>query len=240
MNKINKYILIGATALSLWIWTNDIKAQTADTNQKICENFSPQENNTVTIRNKKDLPKEITDHEEFINTNIYELAIIYWKEKAIRLINEHMLIELNKYRIENWKTPLKLSQEVKKLSQDYANYLFKTNKDNPPHWEWEKSLQARIKQAGINCWSWWEVLLAWATSTKDAFEDWKDSYEHNKTLLLDNFTFCWLGVDFTDIKDGENSGTDDWDWELVFIWNKAYLKKKKTLYSVRNLTLIWN
>ena len=67
--KINKF-WIALTWFLAVAWINEAQAQTkSNTNQELCENFSPKKNNTITIRNKKDLPKEITDHEEFINTN---------------------------------------------------------------------------------------------------------------------------------------------------------------------------
>ena len=228
--KLNKFWLALAWFLTV-SWINEAQAQAKNnTIQDLCENFSPKKDNTITIRNKKDLPKEITDHEEFISTNVYELIMIYWKKRALDLINQHMLIEINKFREENGKAPLELSPKLQKLSQNRTEYLFKIKSCD--HWEWDNSLENRIKKACINCVSWWENLCQWQYTIEIAMNDLKESPDHAATFLGD-YRYFWAGMECTDTeKDNKRTG------KIVIIWDKAYLVSETILEATWCTTLI--
>lgn len=224
---------MGATALSLWIWSNDIKAQTADTTQKIwrndikaqttdttqkiCEDFLQKE--YIIVNN--DLPEKIENHEDFITTRIDKIFKLYWKEKGLELINQHMLIEINKFREENWKPPLNLDPEIQDLSQARAEHLY--NENSCEHWKWNDSLRARIQEKDIK---WvigaWENICQWFYTIKDAHNAFKTSETgHRDLLLIDECNFCWVGVECSNIWNNDET------WNTVFIWDNRYHQSNK-------------
>ena len=231
--KINKFWLILAWSIAV-TWINKVQAQTQTnvnkTQQEICENFSPKKTNTLIIRDKEHLPEEITNHEYFIKTNIYELTDIYWKQAALELIKQHMLIEINKFRKQNWKPEVKIDSDLQELSQDEAKRLF--NIESCEHWKWNESLEHRLKDAEIEHISRWENLLQWYYTIKDAMNAWEKSPEHKELFLKENITHCWIGLEWDNIQNKEETR------ERVFKWNKAYYVQKQPKKATWCVTLI--
>lgn len=235
--NMNKFWVLTACCLSLWIH-NWIQAQTKttqkqiqevyisedwrdtlflpvknkwnNTQQETCENFS--QNKYIKVNN--DLPKKIESHEDFITTRIDKIFKLYWKEKALELINEHMLIEINKFRKENWKPPLKLDPQIQELSQERAEHLY--NENSCEHWKWNDSLQARVQQKKIEfVVGWWENICQWFYTIKDGNNAFKASKKHRDLMLKDECNFCWVGVKCTNCNNNATGNT-------AFIWGWKY------------------
>ena len=210
---MNKLWIITAWFLCLGIH-NWVQAQTKvywNTQNELYENLWP---NETLIRNKENL-REITNHEEFINTNIFELKEIYWKEKCLELINQHALIEINNIRKQYGKPELKIDNNLRKFSQNRAKYLFKNQ--SLDHWEWEDDLAHRLDKAWIVRTCCWENLWQWQMTIKRIIQSRMWSKAHKKLLLDDYIQLMWLWVDFTNIDE------------------KTFM-----LCSTRVLTAIWN
>ena len=192
-------------------WINETQAQRQfdSRSQDIAQVLKP---NETFVRNKEFLPEKIENHEEFIKTNLFELEKIYSKQECLELLNKHFLYELNKYRVENWKKPLKIDWRLKIFSQNRAQYLF--DNSSLEHWEWADNLQNRLINAWIECTSWGENLCAWQMTTNKALDALKNSEDHNKLLLEDSIETIWLWI----------------------------VRKEKwwKLYSTRVMTAIWN
>ena len=193
-------------------------------------------NTKIIVENKINLPTEILNHDTLMATNIFNLSKIYW-EKYVDTINKHMLIELNKFREENWKLPLQLDPKLQKLSQDFADYLFNTNKEHPDHWTWKQNLYVRLLNTGINCDNigYWENLCAWIEIPQEALCKLIRSEKHRILFLADDVVYFWLGLAITNVKDA-NDVHNDW----VSKWTKTYKESKEKLYSIRIFTLTWD
>lgn len=253
--KINLKWIITAWLLFLsWAsyaqdWIKDKK-----TIDEICECFSSKKN--IIVRDKIKLHKEILDHDTLMSMNVYELAKIYW-DQYLDTINRHMLIELNKFRVENWKSPLELDPKIQAVSQDFANYLFSTNKDNPDHWEWEQSLKERLIKVGIYPEVGCENLSAWTSEPMRTFCVLINSEWHKENFLMDSLKYFWLGIAISEVKDIEynweknnnwSNYMDDRDslvggkntWNVPMDGKGNYLVSDEKLYSIRIFTLIWD
>lgn len=208
--KINKFWLILAWSLAV-AWINETQAQVKNsTTQDLSENFS--KNKYIIVND--DLPEKIESHEDFITTRIDKIFKLYWKEKALELINEHMLIEINKFREENWKPPLKLDPQIQELSQERAEHLY--NENSCEHWKWNDSLWARIQQKKIEfVVGWWENICQWFKEINAANNAFKASEEHRNLMLKDECNFCWTGVKCTNCNNNATGNT-------AFIWGWKY------------------
>ncbi len=208
--KLNKFWLVLAGSLAI-SWINETQAQRQfdSKSQDIAQVLKP---NETFVRNKEFLPEKIENHEEFIKTNLFELEKIYSRQECLELINKHFLIELNKYRVENWKKPLKIDGRLKIFSQNRAQYLF--DNSSLEHGEWTDNLQNRLINFWIECTSWGENLCAWQMTIKKAFDALKNSKDHNKLLLEESIENIWLWI----------------------------VRKEKwwVLYSTRVMTAIWS
>jgi len=236
---INKWLIFaGALAIS-WIWIDNIHAQannndilqqigtqTSKTNEQTYDTLNfPIENTerkTIIVENEENLPEQIESHKDFITTRIDKIFKIYWKEKALELINQHMLIEINKFREENWKPPLKLDLELQELSQERAEKLY--NENSCDHWIWNDSLKTRIAQKKIK---WiiggWENLCQWFYTIRDISESFETSETGHKDLYLkDGCNFCWIGIKCS-IFYWDNDKTGD----TTYIWNRKYRKSNE-------------
>ena len=82
--KLNKF-WIALTWFLAVAWINEAQAQVKNnTTQDLSENFS--KNKYIIVND--DLPEKIESHEDFITTRIDKIFKLYWKEKALELINE--------------------------------------------------------------------------------------------------------------------------------------------------------
>lgn len=236
---MNKIELLTACCLGLWIH-NWIQAQTEKTQNQIQQVyisedgrdtlFLPVKNEWNNIQQdsiesflkkeyiivNNDLPEEIENHENFITTRVDKIFKLYWKEKGLELINQHMLIEINKFREENWRLPLKLDSEIQELSQARAEHLYDEN--SCEHWKWSDSLRARIQQKSIK---WvigaWENICQWFYTIEDGHIAFITSETgHRDLLLLDEVNFCWVGVKCSDFWNNDETGN------TVFIWDGIY------------------
>ena len=211
--KLNKF-WIALTWFLAVAWVNEAKAQTKvywNTQEELYENLWQ---NETLIRNKADL-KEIVSHDEFINTNIFELKEIYWKEKCLQLINKHALIEINNIRRQHGKPEIKIDENLREFSQKRAKYLFENQ--SLSHWEWEDDLAHRLNRSWIFRTCCWENLWQWQMTVKRIVQGWMWSNKHKKLLLDEYIQLMWLWVDFTNIDE------------------KTFM-----LCSTRVLTAIWN
>ena len=211
---MNKFWLVTVWILAIsWINT-ELQAQKrvySTKNNELCNTLWQ---NETLVRNRENL-KEITDHEEFINTNIFEIKEIYWKEKCLELINQHALIEINNFRKTYGKPELNVDDTLKEFSQNRAKYLFENQ--SLSHWEWEDDLAHRLNRAWIFRTCCWENLWQWQMTVKRIVQGWMWSNKHKKLLLDEYIQLMWLWVDFTNIDE------------------KTFM-----LCSTRVLTAIWN
>ena len=192
--KINKFWLAAACFLATaWISTTQAQTKVYSKNGEICQVLW--ENETL-VRNKENL-REITSHDEFINTNIFELKEIYWKERCLQLINKHALIEINNIRRQYGKQELRIDENLRQFSQNRAKYLFENK--SLEHWEWEDNLANRLNREWIirtNC---GENLWQWQMTIKRIVYSRMGSKNHKQLLLDDYIQKMWVWVDFTNI-----------------------------------------
>lgn len=228
--KLKTLIFAWALATS-WFCADNIDAQAInnDISKKIEANIGttskqardtldfPVEKKSRTIKMQDDLIENITDHEKFIKTPFYKLIEYYWEEKGVKLINEHRLIEINKYRKTKWLPALKTDTTLQKIAQDRAIDRFKNN--TCEHWEWENSLNERIKSYWIDTTNYsyiWENLNQNVTCIRDEMQSYIKSPKHEKTLSNPTCNSFWGGVACTDITNTTG--------KIVFVWNHAYTK----------------
>ena len=254
---MNKFWLITAGLLSLNIhyWTA-IQAQTKTTQKQIQEVYiSENERDTIfsPIKNKwnntqqetnedflhkeyiivnNDLPEKIENHEDFITTRVDKIFKLYWKERWLELINQHMLIEINKFREENWRPPLKLDLEIQKLSQARAEHLY--NKNSCEHWQLNDSLRARIQQKNIK---WiigaWENICQWFYTIKDTYNAFIASeIGHRDLILMEECNFCWTGVECSKFWENDRTGN------TTFIWDGKYHQSNKPFRAHWSITIV--
>ena len=211
--KINKFWVALTWFLAI-AWINETLAQKnvySNTKNELCETLWP---NETLVRNKESL-KETTNHDEFINTNIFELQEIYWKERCLQLINQHALIEINNIRKEYWKPELRIDENIRKFSQNRAQYLFENWLLD--HWEWEDNLANRLNRQWIRRTNCGENLWQWQMTIKRIIYSRMNSKGHKELLLDDYIQKMWLWIDFTSINE-----------------------KTTMLCSTRVFTAIWN
>lgn len=211
---MNKFWLVTVWILTIsWVNT-ELQAQKrvySTKNNELCNTLWQ---NETLVRNRENL-REITDHEEFINTNVFELKEIYWKEKCLKLINKHALIEINNIRKQYGKPAIKIDENLREFSQNRAKYLFENQ--SLSHWEWEENLANRLNKEWIQRTCCWENLWQGQMTTKRIIQGRIWSENHKKLLLDDYIQLMWLWVDFTNIDE-----------------------KTIMLFSTRVLTAIWN
>ena len=211
--KLNKF-WIALTWFLAVAWINESQAQTKvywNTQNELYEAIWP---NETLVRNKANL-QEIVSHDEFINTNIFELKEIYWKERCLKLINWHALVEINNIREAYWKPALYIDEDLRKFSQNRAKYLFENQ--SLSHWEWEENLANRLNREWIQRRYCWENLWQWQMTIKRIIQGRMWSENHKKLLLDDHIQSVWLWVDFTNIDE-----------------------KTVKLCSTRVMTAVWN
>lgn len=222
------------------LWTPAIaqsqEDQTKKTKDELCECYYDNNSKWTIVKNKINLPTEIPNHDTLMATNVFDLSKIYW-EKYVDTINKHMLIELNKFREENWKLPLQLDPKLQKVSQDFADYLFNTNKEHPDHWTWEQDLCVRLLNIGINCddsLDRWENLCAWIEIPQEAFCKLIGSKDHRALFLADDVVYYWLGLAISNVND--NDERHYW----IKKGTEQYERSGKKLYSTWIFTLTWD
>lgn len=143
------------------------------------------------------------DHEQFIHRNISEIFDEYGEEKWLLLVNQHLLIELNKIRLENGAKELILDDQIIQLAQKQAIHLDSLDKIFHENF-WE-----RLDANNIEYNSYWENLWLWQTNIDDVVKQWMASPWHSSNIKKRSFKKMWLGLVYN----------KRWNiWVLNFIW----------------------
>lgn len=128
------------------------------------------------------------DHEQFIHRNISEIFDEYGEEKWLLLVNQHLLIELNKIRVENGAKELVLDDQIIQLAQKQAIHLDSLDKI------FHENFWDRLDANNIEYNSYWENLWLWQTNIDDIVKQWMTSPWHKSNILKKSFKKMWLGI----------------------------------------------
>lgn len=143
------------------------------------------------------------DHEQFIHKNISEIFDEYGEEKWLLLVNQHLLIELNKIRVENGAKELVLDDQIIQLAQKQAIHLDSLDKI------FHENFWDRLDANNIEYNSYWENLWLWQTNIDDIVKQWMTSPWHSSNIKKRSFKKMWLGLIYN----------KRWNiWVLNFIW----------------------
>lgn len=135
------------------------------------------------------------DHNKFINMNIDSILSIYWKERWLDLVREHMLIEINNYRKQFWLSQLLTDSNLNNCAQNYAIYLV----NNHESWHFaNKTPRERVINSNYDknkLGSLVENLCYRTISINETLKMRKESKEgHNENLLFEfeKQWYCWI------------------------------------------------
>jgi len=137
---------------------------------------------------------DINNHESIINSKYSDIISYFWKEKWIKIIRKHMLIEINKIR--NEKNPLVINNELNICAQNYADTLSK-NKLVTHGYNWI-SLDARIWKT--NYWAQYaaENLHNLHKTITISIKWFYNSPGHKKNMQNIIYKDIWIGISFSD------------------------------------------
>lgn len=65
-------------------------------------------------------PDILIDHQTIISMNMGDILAKYGKVKWLKLIKQHLVLEINNYRLSLHNTPLVMTNDMNKIAQDYA------------------------------------------------------------------------------------------------------------------------
>lgn len=178
--------------------TPKIQTQQEKTSTEIAAVLSETKNN-----NTFEIWIDTINHEEFIHKNISEIFDEYGEEEWLLLINQHLLIELNKIRVQNWAKELVLDNQIIQLAQKQAIHLDSLDKI------FHENFWDRLDANNIEYNSYWENLWLWQTNIDEVVEDRMKSPGHRANILKRSFKKMWVWVVY-------NKG---WNvWVLNRIW----------------------
>lgn len=167
------------------LWSDILYDSLNDSEKKYLENIIIKKDENISdyaifkIPNKK-YKAEIKDYISKIKTS-----------KNLSQIREEMLKQLNNYRIENGKNPLKINENLNQAAQAHAKDLF-INDIFWHNWsDWSKPSDRALKAWYSSEYVWENV--AFNIDVEKAMEAWKKSKWHNENMLRDGFSEVWFG-----------------------------------------------
>lgn len=172
-----KYMLMIFSVLS----SNDLSSlPTKQTKDNIYINFN--------INHRDDLEWETQKHETIINKNIEQLTLTEFET--------HLLIEVNKYRLEYNLEPLVLNRNLCDVAQSHADYM---SKDNYGHeWATEETMTSgkRIENSDYNksnnIFTTGENIAYGQRTIKQLMDERMNSPWHKSNILNSDFKDMWI------------------------------------------------
>lgn len=193
--SIKKWIIIGSIALASSLpfssnaQTNKITKN--EIKKELIDNFWNKEknqNDTIAIKNIDIL---IENHETIINTNTKDILEEYWESEGLNIINNHLILEINKLRKEQGIPELiEINKKLKTATQKQSEFL---NKEwRIYHMKWENILRKRLEKDSIDFLTCWENLAIWQKNIKIVIDDRMSSEWHKRNILNKYFKKIWL------------------------------------------------
>lgn len=187
-----------ATNLSFW--------QTNNTNswEKKKASIGQTDNNTIKKWDDTTINIDSLNHKEIISMHVDSIISFYWVEKWLEIINEHMLIEVNKLRKEFTDSvllqnenanrtlePLTLNKKLCTSAQTYAEHMDKNNRFHHTGKDWS-SFESRIRRTWYPFKFLWENLYKEWFSIKDVICEWKKSKTHYNVIKNKHYIHAWF------------------------------------------------
>ncbi|EKD24746.1 MAG: hypothetical protein ACD_80C00166G0007 [uncultured bacterium (gcode 4)] len=148
----------------------------------------PKKNTTELVEKKDTL-----SYDEIKKYPVSWIVKEYGNEKAMEILQNCSLIELNKIRKANWVPPVALDEHLIKAAQKYAEEMDKNKRFShiSKNWaNWEK----RVKKAGYK----WEYISEniWynLNDIAYAFKSRTESSPHFHNMIDPKFKYVWIGV----------------------------------------------
>jgi len=179
--------------------SHKINSQKEIKNKEISEVFTERKENADIFQ----IWVDTINHENFIHKDISEIFAEYGEEQWLLMINQHLLIELNKIRAQNGTKELVLDEQIIDLAQKQAIHLDSLDKVLHENF-WE-----RLKKNNIEFNSYWENLWLWHTNIYDIIQQWMTSPWHSSNIKRRSFKKMGLGIKYN----------ESWNiWVLNFVW----------------------
>jgi len=138
-------------------------------------------------------------HQKIITMNVDSLLMEYGEEKWMEIIREHMLIEVNKLRIEHGKQPLVQDDTLNTIAQNHSQYMYENNRYSHTDKEWHNA-NRRIEHAGKKFWrdrivKWWENIAKNYRTIQSVLYVWMNSPWHRANILFVDWEALWIWYD---------------------------------------------
>lgn len=161
-------------------------------------NYAQSSLSTDTDKSQKtEIQYDSLEHQRIINMNVDSLLIEYGEEKWMEIIREHMLIEVNKLRIEHGKQPLVQNDTLNQLAQNHSQYMYENDRYSHKDKEWHNA-NRRMEKAGIVfTWiaKWWENIAKNYHTIQGVLYAWMNSPWHRANILFVDWEALWTGYD---------------------------------------------
>jgi len=160
-----------------FIWKNDIS--------KNNNNIKDDGKNRL----KTDLIKNSLDHDSIINIDANDILKIYGSEKGLKIIRQHMIIEITKLRDEKRLPKCNEDNILDQITQEYAKYLFMKKKIThiDDKWRW---LKERLEEKNFEFIMCWETLWYWQWTITEIIKSRMNSPSH-RNVILEKVNFTW-------------------------------------------------
>jgi len=155
---------------------------------------SEAKSNLIVQQTQKDIYEIVNDstnivdetHETIIHMPVEKILDLYWIEKWLLVINEHLLIEINNIR-ERYKKPLlsKVDLKLKSFSQQHAKFMSWEKKLY--HMKWDDILRKRLKRDNFEFLTSGENLARRQETIDEAISDRMGSKSHKANILKDTY-----------------------------------------------------
>jgi len=133
------------------------------------------------------------EHGTIINMDIQDIIKIYWWEKWLELVANHMIWEINKFREEDGKDTLQLDQNLGDFTQKWTKYISDNHGTDQSlkkslHLQWSLVLWKRLKKDNIPFIICAENIWKWQKNIRQILDDWMEkSQAHRESILNPKF-----------------------------------------------------
>lgn len=162
-----------------------------------------QKKNTIELIEKNDTTSQDTiendslEHQKIITMSVDSIVSEYWQEKGMEIINEHMLIEINKIRKSVNNKPLVINDTLRQVAQDYAAYMDSTKNfshNNLNLEKCDKRIEKKLWWKNFVFDIVWENIAAWQeTIAKVMDHRVNHSLPHRRNMLFAFYTDVGIG-----------------------------------------------
>lgn len=141
-------------------------------------------------------------HDTIIHTPVKQLIALYGQEAAMKIFQEHLLIEVNKARAENDNQQLRLNDTLNAVANQYAQYMADNNYETAPDKHLDK--QGRRVDDRIYNYLWGKdnsyqvigenIAINYTQTIASMMYGRLHSPAHRRTLMYDIFTDTGIGI----------------------------------------------